>query len=70
MSKRIKFILFSIAIIFSLFLTSCRYEMFFEEDNNKIGETEHFIISKDSMGEYYDFKNVEFRYKIKRQYYK
>ena len=52
-SKRIKFILFSIAIIFSLFLTSCRYEMFFEEDNNKIGETEHFIISKDSMGEYY-----------------
>lgn len=53
MNKKLKLVFFSLLVLFSLFLTSCRYNMFWENNTNKIGETKDFIISQNTDGEYY-----------------
>ena len=53
MKKGIKLVFFSLIFILSLFLSSCRYKMPWDEKINEIGETEFFIISLDDKGEYY-----------------
>lgn len=52
MNKKIKIIFFSLVALFSLFLSGCRYNTFYEDDLS-VGETEHFIISQDLEEKYY-----------------
>lgn len=53
MHKKFKFIFLTLIIIFSVFLSGCRYNMFWNEEDEIIGESENYVISKDSNGEYY-----------------
>lgn len=53
MNKKIKLAALAILVLFSVMLTGCRYNMFWEKNDEVIGETDNFTISKDSSNAYY-----------------
>ena len=53
MRKLLRFMLISFVLISILFLSSCRYKMFWDKKDIEIGSIENYVISEDKNGEYY-----------------
>lgn len=53
MRRFLKLMLASFVLISILFLSGCRYKMFWDNKDVEIGSTENYIISEDENGEYY-----------------